>query len=86
MPTAKEELSDLKALVSTLQTRLDNLVQSNKELSSRLQVVEVTAPPALRALSQEGVRRAVEADPYVRFEVLFARGGGDVSLLNRFRY
>jgi len=70
MPTAKEELSDLKALVSTLQTKMETLVESNKELSSRLQVVEITAPPALRALSQEGVRRAVEEDPDVRFEVL----------------
>lgn len=45
------------------QSRLD-------ELESRLQAVELTMPAELRTLSLDDIRRAIQEDPYTRFEVL----------------
>lgn len=40
------------------------------DITNRLSVMEVSAPPELRALSRDTVKAAVKADPYVYFEVL----------------
>lgn len=49
--------------VKELESKLANL-------DNRLSVLEVTAPPELRALSCDAVSVAVKENPYVEFEIL----------------
>lgn len=75
--TMKDTINELDNSVKLLRKQLEQAQQSinelrrsNAELNARLDLLEVAAPAALRALNFDTVKAAVEADPYTRFEVL----------------
>lgn len=66
----REEIEELRETLSKLSETCETLRSRVEDQDSRLAAMEIARPPELIKLTPETVTKAIEEDPYARFEVL----------------